>query len=57
VHHAVQAAVQVLGPGAADGALIRLILEQALAAAIGLAAGAITLASWTLIGWVIRTDR
>jgi hypothetical protein len=57
LHHAVQAAVQVLGQGAADGALIRLILEQVLAAAIGLAAGAITLASWTLIGWVIRTDR
>jgi len=57
VHHAVQAAVQVLGQGAADGALIRLILEQVLAAAIGLAAGAITLASWILIGWVIRTDR
>jgi len=57
LHHAVQAAVQLLGPSAADGGLIDQVFEQGLAAASGLAAGAIALVLWTMIGWVVRTDR
>jgi predicted DNA repair protein MutK len=57
LHHAVQAAVHRLSSGAADGGLIGQVFEQGLAAASGVAAGAIALALWTMIGWVVRTDR
>ena len=59
LHHAVEHALQWLGSsaGVAAGSVLAWLVESALSAASGLAAGAMALMAVTMIAWVVRTDR
>jgi predicted DNA repair protein MutK len=59
LHHAVEQVLHSLGAttGMAEGTVLAWLAESALAAASGIAAGAIALIAVTLVAWVVRTDR
>jgi len=59
LHHAVEQVLHSLGAttGMAEGSVLAWLAESALAAASGIAAGAIALMAVTLVAWVVRTDR